>query len=119
MKHEYEDNIKCPYCDYEDNDSWEFTDEEGEYTCGECGEEFNVSRNIEVTYSTSRIDCEENKTKHDYKIESYFEGKRKFVNGVWENLAEDDFDYWRIMECSKCGDKEYIKISKEEYFKTK
>lgn len=62
MEHINENNIKCPYCDWEDKDSWEFGEDSGTYTCGSCEKEFNVERNVEVTYSTSRIDCEENRT---------------------------------------------------------
>ena len=70
MEHNYESNITCPYCGWEDNDSWEFDQEDGTVECGGCEKEFNVSRNVEVTYSTSRIACEDDK--HDYKTDSHF-----------------------------------------------
>lgn len=59
MNHYYEKNIKCPYCDFEDKDSWEFEQDEAVHECGSCEKEFNVVRNIEVTYSTSRITAKE------------------------------------------------------------
>ena len=112
MEHKYEKNIKCPYCDWEDQDSWEFTEDSGTWTCGSCEKEFNVDREIEVTYSTSRIKCEE--TEHDYQFESVFETKRKFEgNGIWTDLPESEWTHTKIMMCSICGDKEYTKITKE------
>jgi len=115
MEHNCESNIKCPYCDWEDNDSWEFGEDSGTHTCGDCGEEFNVERNVEVTYSTTRIDCEEKGSEHDYQFESVFMSKRKFEKGIWTDLSESEWTYHRIMMCSICGDKEYFNISKDEY----
>ena len=115
MEHNCESNIKCPYCDWEDNDSWEFGEDNGTHTCGDCGEEFNVERNVEVTYSTTRIDCEEKGSEHDHQFESVFMSKRKFEKGIWTDLSESEWTYHRIMMCSICGDKEYFNISKDEY----
>ena len=114
MEHKYENQIKCPYCDWEDSDSWEFDEDEGTATCGSCEKEFNVTREVEVTYSTSRIECEEGK--HNYQLESHFESKRKFEKGVWSDLPETEWTYHRIEICAECGDKEYIKITKDEYY---
>ena len=115
MKHEFENQIKCPYCNWEDQDSWEFGEDSGTHTCGSCEKEFNVEREVKVTYSTSRIDCEEKGNKHDYQLDHLFINKRKYVNGIWNNLSEPEWTYHRIMMCSICGDKEYIKITKSEY----
>ena len=49
----------CPFCGYEDHDSWEIGDGgEGETSvnCGSCDEEFLVSRHISVSYSTCKIE---------------------------------------------------------------
>ena len=50
MEHKYESNIKCPYCDWEDQDSWEFGEDSGTHTCGSCGRvnerDFLASNNI-------------------------------------------------------------------------
>ena len=118
MEHKYESNIKCPYCDWEDNDSWEFTEDSGTHTCGSCEKEFNVTRDIEVTYSTSRINCEEEGKKHNYQLENHFISKQEFDgNGKWSDLPEDKWKYRRIEMCSECGNKEYIRLTKEEYYK--
>ena len=48
-------NITCPYCGYEDLDSWEVDCEDGEEVeqeCGSCEKEFYATRSITVDYST-------------------------------------------------------------------
>lgn len=50
------EEIVCPYCGYEHQDSWEMEDDDGDIDCDECGKTFYFTRNVEVTYSTSRID---------------------------------------------------------------
>lgn len=114
MEHNFERLIKCPYCDWEDDDSWEIEEEESMITCGNCGKEFNVLRQVEVTYSTSRIEC--NNGDHNYKLESYFISKRKYINRDWINLPESEWEYFRIEVCEECEHKVFIKISKEEYY---
>lgn len=48
---EYEQYIKCPICGDEEYDSWEYDEDEGEYTCN-CGAELEYVRSITVEYST-------------------------------------------------------------------
>lgn len=55
MEHKYESNIKCPYCDWEDNDSWEFDQDEGTHTCGRCDKEFNVTREVEAKLPNTKL----------------------------------------------------------------
>jgi transcription elongation factor Elf1 len=118
MKHEHEANIKCPYCDWEDKDSWEFGQEDGTHTCGNCECEFNVQPYISATYSTSRIDCEEKGSVHNYQFQELFISKQKFnQEGLWINLPETEWKFTKIMVCSFCGDENYIQITKEEYQK--
>lgn len=116
MEHKYENQIKCPYCDWEDSDSWEFSEDDGISACGSCGKEFNVTREIQVSYSTSRIECEEDK--HNYQLESHFVSKGKYENMIWRELPETEWTYNRIEMCTECGDKEYKKLTKEEYLLT-
>lgn len=54
---EHTSHITCPYCGYEDRDSWEWNEGEegdGEHECASCGETMTVSRHVHVTYSTSK-----------------------------------------------------------------
>lgn len=50
--------ITCPYCGYEDRDSWECVDEDDEYECGMCGEVFEYVRNYEITYTSRKRKCD-------------------------------------------------------------
>lgn len=51
----HEQYIICPYCDYEDPDSWELESEfDDEYECAHCGKIFEVSQNIEITYTSKK-----------------------------------------------------------------
>ncbi len=49
--------IVCPWCGYEQGDSWECS--EGEQQCGDCGRTFDVSRDVAVTYCTTKIAASE------------------------------------------------------------
>lgn len=55
-RHFHGDFAVCPYCDYEDKDSWEIEDAEGGCyaSCNSCGEEYFVTRNVSVTYTTEK-----------------------------------------------------------------
>jgi transcription elongation factor Elf1 len=59
IDHKYTRNIVCPYCGYEDRDSWEVCPEEedlGIVECGRCEKEFYASRIVTVEYSTYKIE---------------------------------------------------------------
>ena len=54
---EHTHNVVCPYCGYEEKDSWELDFGPGlggeeELQCSDCGEMFMAYRDVEVTYST-------------------------------------------------------------------
>lgn len=50
---DYTDEIKCPYCGYEDIDSWEMTEEEqDDFECANCEKVFNVVRHLTIQYSS-------------------------------------------------------------------
>ena len=51
-QHSYTYNLKCPYCGYENTDSWEMDDSSGEVECGRCGSEYEYEREVSVSYST-------------------------------------------------------------------
>lgn len=118
MEHNYESNIKCPYCDWEDEDSWEFGEDEGTVTCGRCDEEFNVVREIEVTYSSSKIDCSDREPEIEHKydiLSNYFRRDKEYTNGTWIPLEISQYQYFKIFKCSICDDSKYQLITKEEY----
>ncbi len=52
---DYMSEIICPWCGDARSDSWEDSDEDTHY-CENCENEYSHTRNVEVTYSTSKID---------------------------------------------------------------
>lgn len=54
IDHEYTSQITCPYCGWEDKDSWEAGDS-GNMECDRCGTEFHFEKDVRVTYSTDKI----------------------------------------------------------------
>ena len=52
----FTDEIVCPWCGYEELDSWEAPDHDDESVCEECGKVFAYEREIEVTYSSRRVE---------------------------------------------------------------
>ena len=62
MRYETErtENIVCPYCGYEDRDSWEVDfgpgfDGDTTVVCGSCEQEFYASRMVDVCYTTKKL----------------------------------------------------------------
>lgn len=49
---EYTEQIKCPFCGYEESNSWEF-DDDGTHECGRCGGEFSWERIVTVEYNST------------------------------------------------------------------
>jgi len=54
----FENEITCPWCGHISTDSWEASDED-DHVCDNCGNEYSHTRDVDVTYSTQKI---ENKT---------------------------------------------------------
>lgn len=49
----YTNNVKCPYCGYENNDSWEMDDNDDNHECGGCGAIIAYERVVTVEYCSS------------------------------------------------------------------
>lgn len=49
------DNITCPYCGYENADSWEAEESDDHYECPNCGSYFSYEREVSVSYYSSPI----------------------------------------------------------------
>ena len=57
--HEDTDNMICPYCGYEDEDSYVSVmgrDKDSRYTCEDCGKEFLATTKTVTTYTTRRLE---------------------------------------------------------------
>ena len=46
--------IICPWCGYEQSDSWEELDED-DHMCDNCDREYKHVREVEISYSTEKI----------------------------------------------------------------
>ena len=49
---DYTQEITCPHCGHECSDSWEMC--EGPRECSDCGNSYEVERDVEVTYCTTK-----------------------------------------------------------------
>ena len=121
IEHEGTDEVVCPYCGYKYGDSWEFSDNTDELICDECNKKFNMSRNISVDYTTSKIVCSKINQEHNFvfKRELMSTSESIWMNGEWKDvkLSEDKWKYREIFACIKCDEKDYRVITKEEYMK--
>jgi DNA-directed RNA polymerase subunit RPC12/RpoP len=54
------DEIVCPYCGYKFSDSWEYAGPDGfwDVTCHKCERAFNVTANMEITYTSEKLSKE-------------------------------------------------------------
>ena len=50
-----EEEVTCPYCQYQKSDSWELGDD-GTQTCGECGKTYEWQRNVSTSYSSEGVE---------------------------------------------------------------
>ncbi len=52
------DEIVCPHCGQVFTDSWEYGNQEdiGEVECGECDKAFYVRREIDISYTSEKLD---------------------------------------------------------------
>ncbi len=52
------DEIVCPHCGEQFTDSWEYGDAEdiGDVECGECDKTFYVRREIDISYTSEKIE---------------------------------------------------------------
>jgi hypothetical protein len=51
---DYQDLAVCPWCGYQERDSWELDD--GENYCNSCGQAFNLRIDTTTTYTTQKIE---------------------------------------------------------------
>lgn len=54
-----DDYLRCPYCGYEELDSFELSDDDDEYICPQCGSKLKYRREIKVSYDVEVIEEKE------------------------------------------------------------
>ena len=97
MEKEYEekfmeDNIICPYCDYEECDSWDYSENDEEFQYPSCEKKFIMSIDVKTTY-TCEANCTLNGDEH------------KFV--LNERLTEE---LKKVSFCSVCGKIDVVRL---------
>jgi hypothetical protein len=72
--------ITCPYCNDEWSDSWDidfgYNDDWQTFECEECGKNFTVCKNTEITYTSKGL-CDENNKQHKWEYFNHNDGKCK------------------------------------------
>jgi len=105
IDHDCTSNIVCPYCGYEDEDSYEHYEEgETNLDCKDCGRNFNLSVGVSYYFSSNRISCEEENEEHEW-TDHFF---RKEEESKEKELII-------LLECRKCKHNEIEEVSKEEW----
>ena len=98
-----EKEITCPYCGYTYTDSWESgLDKDGDSQieeCEECGRKFQVSMNIDVSY-TSRGLCKENNIEHNWE--------------EFDFISTEDGHRCKGRECLTCDEYEFDETKEEK-----
>lgn len=54
-----DDNLRCPFCGYEERDSFELSDEDDEYICPQCGSILKYNRVCSVSYDVEVVEEKE------------------------------------------------------------
>ena len=100
MSHEIDssctDDITCPYCGYELQDSWE-CDADGEIDCEECDNSFSYYSERDVRYWSER-NCELNGKEHEWEV------KREYQDATMEKCANCDVFRFLPKEPDTTGD---------------
>ena len=94
------DNIFCPYCNYEQSDMWEVSEDARLEECPECNKKFRWRRETEVEY-VSTCNCEDNNEEHDYDF-----------SGGWTKHSKNNY-LFKIGHCKKCSEYE-VKRKQQE-----
>lgn len=101
MEHTYTNNIICPYCGYEDINSWEQgsgVENIGLTECKNCEKPFYATRHITIEYSTEK--ARYGTCLHCKKVDVVLEDHCSTI-GSYKNL------------CLECGNKELRRLQME------
>lgn len=56
IKDTYESELTCPVCGYQNDCSFELSDEDDNYECGRCGSILSYTRQVSVDYDVSLVE---------------------------------------------------------------
>lgn len=120
---EYNDknNIICPYCDEEDEDSWEVQYSDDEYECPFCNKKFELSVEHSISYSTKRMPCEKLNKEHEHEKEVKFAWIQKeqyaYPKDEWTPLPREEWKFREELTCKNCDETIMVQIPEEEFAK--
>lgn len=95
FKCNHTDEIVCPYCGHESSDSWE-SHESKTHQCGECGKWAALEIEHSVSYSTSKVECLNDESKHEWEKNKGYEDQLR--NGK-------SYAY-----CKKCREYKWVEL---------
>ncbi len=87
------DDVVCPWCGYKETDSFELNSD-SHFSCGSCGKISELSVDMSVTYTTTKVPCLNDPTLHQWKTNTWYE---PHVRG--------DKTY---STCTRCNTREWI-----------
>ncbi len=99
-------NIICPYCGYEEFDSWEYNDDEGEIECPYCEKKFYYKRSITIKYTTTS-NCEDNDEDHEWNEWEYIE-----IDKNWRDEILEEVNDFYMRKCKKCDEQDFMELIK-------
>lgn len=115
----YTDEIICPHCAYEFDCSYELHDQDGgEVECPECNKSFELSVDYSVTYTTKKVDCEDDahvwgepdscnrtqRTADQWNVEAFCKRTDWKASTAWKRhcLNCDDYDMVEVELGGQC-----------------
>ena len=111
MAEEYQDEIKCPYCQHVFSESYEYVNdhcEPDEIDCDICEKKFRIEFQRRIEFNTYRLDC--GKGKHEWTSKCTSITQKTIDRWDREDCESlkggKPHDMW-IRSCSNCEEKEY------------
>lgn len=111
-----EDLIICPFCGYENEDSWEVQHSDDSHECGSCDKKFILEVEHITKYSTKRMDCTDGHSM-EFSLAWVKDSKYTETDQGYKDieLKESDWEFVESYECSECSEKDFKRITKEEF----
>lgn len=114
INHICTNEIVCPYCGYTMSDSLEMEDD-GSWICDHCNIEFNYNRNISISYTSKKKECEKHSFKAVKVVKSLtnpvYDTKTDSIH--WVTLATPN--YFEVSICTNCDKEKFRDITQSEY----
>ena len=104
--HTYTNNIICPYCGDEIEDSWQYDDDEDEIQCEYCNKIFHYERHTTIKYTTTS-NCNDNNEDHDWDEWDYIT-----IDKNWKDEIPAEIADFYMRKCKKCDEQDFMELIK-------